>query len=283
MHWLDAPDFDLEATLASGQTFCWEPISPGRWQGFIGSTPVRLTPCPGGLAVEGTVNPQTLRDYFHLNDSWAAWLQALPPDPVLQAARAACPGLRLIRDEWWPCTASFICSSLKPVPLIRRIHWNLRRAFAPQGAQFPDLPFPTPQQIAAATETDLRALGLGYRARHLHAAARLLAEGRFDFAHLQDIPTAEAARRLQTLPGVGDKVAHCILLYAGGRLDAFPLDVWMIRILSQHYRRPGRRLRRIADLHRFAARQLGPLRGIAQLFLFHAARQGGRPQASGNH
>lgn len=193
---------------------------------------------------------------------------------MLRRARQVCCGLRLVRDDWWPCTAAFICSSLKPVPLIRRLQWAMRRRFAPAGASFPALPFPSPQQIAGAPEFLLRQIGLGYRARHLHAAARMIADGIFSFEKVETLSTPDAAHELQKLPGVGPKIAHCILLYAGGRLDAFPLDVWMTRVLRQHYGRPGRRLRSLSDCERFAARYFGPCRGLAQLYLFHAARQG---------
>jgi N-glycosylase/DNA lyase len=271
-----APDFDLDATLEAGQTFAWERRADGSWQGFAREHPCLLRAHPEGVEVQSGP-PETVRDYFHLNETWNRWMALLPPDPAVQRAVSACSGLRLIRDPWWPCTASFICSSLKQIVQIRQIHWRLRRAFAPPGAEFPQLPFPTPEQVASAPESLLRRLGLGYRARHLRAAAACLAEGRFDFAQLQALPTPQAADDLTQLPGVGDKIAHCILLYAGGRLDAFPLDVWMIRILRDLYRRPGRRLNRPADLHRFAQRHLGPARGLAQLFLFHHGRTSGAP------
>jgi N-glycosylase/DNA lyase len=271
---LAAPAFDLDATLEAGQTFAWERRSDGTWQGFAGGEACILRAHPEGVEVRlGPVD--AVRDYFHLNASWNEWMALLPPDPAVRRAVGACGGLRLIRDPWWPCTASFICSSLKQIPHIRQIHWRLRRAFAPPGAVFPQLPFPTPEQVAAAPESLLRRLGLGFRARHLRAAAACLAEDRFVFDALRELPTPQAAHALTQLPGVGDKIAHCILLYAGGRLDAFPLDVWMIRILRHHYRRPGRRLNHPADLHRFAGRHLGPARGLAQLFLFHHGRTSG--------
>lgn len=272
MPFLPLPGFDLEATLDAGQTFAWERRADGSWQGFAGEHPCIVATRPGGIHVlHGPVD--AVRAYFfHAGPEGERLLDALPSDPAVRQALDQCRGLRLIQDPWWPCTASFICSSLKPVPQIRQLHWKLRRAWAAPGADFPHLPFPSPTQVAEGGEALLRRLGLGFRARHLHAAACVLAEGRWDFSELAGLPTPEAARHLSRLPGVGDKIAHCILLYAGGRLDAFPLDVWMIRVMQRHYRRPGRRLSRPADLHRFAARHFGPLRGLAQLYLFHYAR-----------
>lgn len=271
---IDAPDFDLHACLESGQTFAWHLLPDRSWQGWIGDTPCHLRQEGRTLHAEGPVNETQLRDYFHLDERWNGLLAGLPAeDTAVQQARHDCRGLRLIRDPWWPCTANFICSSLKQIPQIRKIHWQLRKAFGPPGPTWPHCAFPTPAQIAAAPESLLRAAGLGYRARHLHRAAHMICAGDFDFDTLDALSTSEAAEALTRLPGVGDKVAHCILLYAGARYDAFPLDVWMIRLLRQHYTRPGRRLRHPRDLHRFGERHLGPLRGLAQLFLFHQGRK----------
>ncbi|MDX6767721.1 MAG: DNA glycosylase [Candidatus Methylacidiphilales bacterium] len=269
---IEAPDFDLHATLDCGQTFSWECLPDRTWQGWIHGIPCLIRQCGDELEIEGTIDPGVVRSYFALDDSWASWMELLPADPVVRAAAEACRGLRCIQDPWWECTANFICSSLKQIPQIRRIHRALRAAYSPGIPVWPGAPFPGPATIATAPESILRAAGLGYRARHLHRAATHLTEKGFDFASTAGMPIEVAARKLCELPGVGDKVAHCILLYAGRRYDAFPLDVWMIRLIRQHYRRPGRRLNRMADLHRFALRHLGPHRGLAQLYLFHDGR-----------
>lgn len=275
---IEAPLFDLDACLASGQTFSWERRAHGAWHGWLRGTPCILRQEGPRLLVDApSLGEEEVRAYFHLDAAWDRLLAALPPDGPLDAARTAHPGLRVIHDPWWECTAGFICSSLKQIPHIRAIHWNLRRLFSGRETDpWPDAAFPRPDQIASQPESLLRTARLGYRARHLHGAARLLAGDGFDFAALDGLATAEAAEALRVLPGVGDKVAHCILLYAGRRYDALPLDVWMIRLLRRHYGGPGRRLRRPADLHRFTLRRFGPARGIAQLFLFHHGRNARR-------
>lgn len=273
MPFIEAPDFDLHATLDSGQTFCWETRPDGACEGWIHDIPCRLTPMGNRIKIEGDASPQSVRTYFQLDESWESLCARLPDDPVVRAAAASCRGLRCIKDSWWECTANFICSSLKQIPQIRRINRALRAAFSPGHPGWPNAAFPTPDQIAAQPESLLRAAGLGYRARHLHRASQLIAAKGFNFHATTHLPITEAATHLRQLPGVGDKVAHCILLYAGRRYDAFPLDVWMIRLIRQHYRKPGRRLGTIPELHRFAKRHLGETRGLAQLYLFHQGRK----------
>ena len=191
----------------------------------------------------------------------------------MRAALASCRGLRLLRQDPWECLASFILSSTKQIVQIRQIILLLcercgdpvvvpagePRAFA----------FPSPEKIAAMTETDLRGCKMGFRAPHLLATARQIADGRLDLSRLRTLPPAEARAELMKLRGVGGKIADCVLLFAGGVDTAFPVDVWVERALRQLYfprRVTAKRL------HHFAATHFGPHAGYAQQYLFHYMR-----------
>ena len=130
--------------------------------------------------------------------------------------------------------------------------------------------FPTPQKIAALTEAQLRACKMGFRAPNLLAAARQIAEGKFDLEKIRRLDYAEARAELMKLRGVGGKIADCVLLFAYGFDSAFPVDVWIERALQRLYfprrRASGPRLRR------FAATHFGPHAGYAQQYLFHYMR-----------
>src|SRR5690606_25903957 len=116
----------------------------------------------------------------------------------------------------------------------------------------------------------LRCCALGYRAKSLHLAARAVASGEIDLAAVEREPSLERAREeLMRLHGVGGKIAHCALLFGAGRWDAFPIDVWMERILREHYRK---RLNG-PKLQAWAGRHFGPHAGYAQQYLFHFARK----------
>ncbi len=130
--------------------------------------------------------------------------------------------------------------------------------------------FPTPQRIAAFTEAELRACKMGFRAPNLLAAAREIAEGRFDLERIRHLPHAEARAELMKLRGVGGKIADCVLLFAYGFDSAFPVDVWIERALQRLYF-PRRRASE-PRLRRFAATHFGPHAGYAQQYLFHYMR-----------
>jgi N-glycosylase/DNA lyase len=200
----------------------------------------------------------------------------------MRAAIASCHGLRLLRQDPWECLASFILSSTKQIVQIRQIVALLCERFGEPCSVEPvarldsatgrtlQFSFPTPQRLATATEAELRACKMGFRAPNLLAAAREIAEGRFDLERIRHLPHAEARTELMKLRGVGGKIADCVLLFAYGFDSAFPVDVWIERALQQLYF-PRRRASE-KRLRGFAATHFGPHAGYAQQYLFHYIR-----------
>jgi N-glycosylase/DNA lyase len=187
---------------------------------------------------------------------------------------AACRGLRLLRQDPWECLASFILSSTKQIVQIRQIIAVLCERYGEPLAVAPGCPpafaFPGPARLACATEAELRGCKMGFRAPYLLATARMVASGQFDLARLQSLPLEVARTELMQLPGVGRKIADCVLLFAYGFQSAFPVDVWVLKALRQLYF-PRRRVSP-QRLHRFAATHFGPCGGYAQQHLFHYMR-----------
>jgi 3-methyladenine DNA glycosylase/8-oxoguanine DNA glycosylase len=130
--------------------------------------------------------------------------------------------------------------------------------------------FPSAKWLASVTEGELRACKMGFRAPYLLAAARRIADGKFDLERLRHLTLAEAREELMKLRGVGGKIADCVLLFAYGFDGAFPVDVWVERALRELYF-PRRR---VSDkrLQHFAATHFGPHAGYAQQYLFHYMR-----------
>jgi N-glycosylase/DNA lyase len=217
-------------------------------------------------------------------------------------AIAACHGLRILRQDPWECLASFILSSTKQIVQIRQIVSLLCERFGEPittvqvGRAVPCPPssanrgvlidqdgahgvtrptqscfaFPTPQRLAACTETELRACKMGFRAPNLLAAARQIANGKLNLENLRTLSYPEARAELMKLRGVGGKIADCVLLFAYGFDSAFPVDVWIERALQRLYF-PRRRASE-PRLRRFAATHFGPHAGYAQQYLFHYMR-----------
>ncbi|MGA2658496.1 MAG: DNA glycosylase [Verrucomicrobiota bacterium] len=270
--------YDLEATLNCGQAFRWRLTERG-WTGVIGTHPVCLCSHGRGLEAE-TAQPVSdwgwLTEYLQTDLNLEEVLRTFPEDQPMRAALASCRGLRLLRQDPWECLASFILSSTKQIVQIRQIVESLCQRYgepppAPTGADFARArTFPSPARLALAGETELRACKMGFRAPYLLAAAQKVAAGELDLARLGARGPESARAQLMQLPGVGPKIADCVLLFAYGFQDAFPLDVWVLRALRQLYF-PGRRIK-LARLRRFAATHFGPYAGYAQQYLFHYIR-----------
>lgn len=265
-------NFCLDDTLGAGQTFSWNRSEDGWWSGWIQGQPCALRQLGARVEVNSSFDsPKPIIHYLGLDDDPRALLAPYLKDPRLKEAFQATAGLRCVREPWWECTANFVCSSLKQIVHIRQLNAALRVSLGqphPAGGYC----FPTPAEIEAAGESALRSIKLGYRAKFLHQTAGEIIRGNFAPEHLHDLPTEAAALRLRTLPGIGDKIAKCILLYAFRRFDAFPVDVWIARIMKEWYFPRGRKLPTFQQIEDKSKRLFGEHRGLAQCHLFHYAR-----------
>ena len=269
---LMAHGLNLDATLSSGQAFSWKRTPTGQWRGWIDGRPCLVWVQGDALRAVG---PGLTRDavnaYFGLDLPVEKMLATFPSDPWLEKAQEFAPGLRILRQDPWETLCNFICSSLKQIVQIEQINHELRQAF---GDKVGDglHSFPDAGRLALATEAKLRACKLGFRAKHLYVAARQIAASEVSLERVATLPTAEAREELLRIRGVGEKVANCILLFAYGRAEAFPIDVWVERVLRRLYFNNSQRIKH-ERLVTFANSHFGPYRGYAQQFLFHWIRK----------
>jgi N-glycosylase/DNA lyase len=269
-------DYDLAATLDSGQVFRWHERK-GSWIGIVGKNWVRLTQTLNGIRAE-TAGPAEnwvwLQNFLQTDADLETILKTFPKDAQMRNAVAVCRGLRVLRQDPWECLASFILSSTKQIVQIRQIIALLCEQFGEPILVPPNesavFAFPPPEKIARASETGLRACKMGFRAPYLLAAARQIAEEKFNLENLRQLPLAEARGELLKLRGVGGKIADCVLLFAYGFTSAFPVDVWVERALRELYF-PRQRVTE-KRLQHFAATHFGPHAGCAQQYLFHYIR-----------
>lgn len=264
-----AGGINLGETLRCGQSFRWRTEPDGAWRGVIGGAVVRVRQRGDALACDTALPPEAVAAYFRLDDPLDAIYATFPPDPALQQAVEAYRGMRLVRYEAWDAVLSFLCATNANIPRIDKMLGALAARF---GERLDDdlYTLPRPHRLAASSEDELRALGLGYRAAYVLQAARMVDSGQFDLDGLATLDYEAAHARLQALPGVGPKVADCVCLFALGWLQAVPVDVWVRRILLA--RRSG--LRSYRAMAEFAREWLGPYAGYAQQYLFHYERMG---------
>jgi N-glycosylase/DNA lyase len=263
---------DLQGTLTSGQAFSWKRTPEGHWRGWIDGRPCLVWSQGDALRAVGPgLTHEAVSSYFSLDLEVEKIFATFPSDPWLDQAQNFAPGLRILRQDPWETLCNFICSSLKQIVQIEQINHELRRTF---GDEFGEglHSFPDASRLALATEAKLRACRMGFRAKHLFVASKQIASSEVSLDKIGKLPTPEAREELLRIRGVGEKVANCILLFAYGRLEAFPIDVWVERVLRRLYfhnnpRVKHERLRTFADSH------FGPYRGYAQQFLFHWIRK----------
>jgi N-glycosylase/DNA lyase len=267
-----ADDFDLARTLDSGQVFHWEQCGHG-FVGTIDAQGVYVEQRRNQLFFSGAT-AKVIAYYFALDHPLEEICRSFPEDAAMCAARDFCQGLRIIRQPRWECLATFITSSMKQVAHIRQMSRALRERYGEHrkilGGEV--YTFPRADRIAELAEEDLRGCALGYRAKNLLATARRVGSGEADLEKWSQLPDESLRERLCSLPGVGAKVANCVMLFAYERLRAFPIDVWIERVLRQKYF-PRRRKVTAAQLRDFCETYFGDHGGYAQQYLFHHARK----------
>jgi N-glycosylase/DNA lyase len=257
----DGGGLDPDVTFDCGQCFRWEKAADGAWEGVAFGRELRVRRRDKLLLFEGTDAEEFARlwaPYFDLGRDYAALLASYESDPVLRLAVRFAPGLRILRQEPWEALCSFILSQNNNIPRIRGIIARLCEAF---GERLPGgrHAFPGAERLAGLSAADLAPLRCGFRAKYILDAARKVASGEVELGVLSSTPVAQARESLQSILGVGPKVAECALLFGCGRLECFPQDVWIKRALACFY--PS------GFPARFAASA-----GVAQQILFHYAR-----------
>lgn len=278
---IDATGFDLAGTLSSGQSFRWRMAGPDEWRGIVRESVLSVRQVEGLLEVRfvsdgnwGENRVAGITEYFdlHLQSDYASIRARLVRNERIRRLLEVQSGLHILRQEPFEVLISFIISAFNNILRIERCIDRLARCYGRPlnvSAQL-EHAFPAPEALATASETELRACGLGYRAPYVkEAAARVVSLGA-GFESFARLPTARLRAELLQFPGIGVKVAECILLFAYHRLEAFPIDVWVRRAMCQLYYR-GRRLpdRRLAAR---ASREFGADAGLAQQYLFTAYR-----------
>jgi len=259
------------ALMDSAQCFHWREAD-GRFGAVVAGRPVWLWQDGAGIHAEGECETGLLRHYLDLDRDYTAIAAEYSDIPAARRAVELFPGMRVLNQPPWEALVAFILSANNNVARIRNLVRALCEGYGERygGGDEVLYAFPTPERLAACDEAALRALKVGYRAAFLIETARRVLEG-FPLEGLCRMPYDEAHKMLTTLPGVGDKVADCVLLFGCGHTEAFPVDVWVARLLQSWFgfadmSRPA--------MTRAARARLGPHAGLMQQFLFHAARTG---------
>jgi N-glycosylase/DNA lyase len=237
---IQSSDFNLKKIAESGQCFRMNPNAAGGYTLVALGRVLRLSETPLGCALDCTQAEfdALWRDYFDLERDYASLrASADPQDAFLNRACEYGRGIRMLRQDPWEMLITFILSQRKNIPAIRYCVEALCKRYGGTiehtGESF--FAFPSAERLAALDERCLLDCSLGYRAKYVSAAARLVASGALDLTKIANLTDDELMQALLSVPGVGEKVANCVLLFGYHRLGRFPRDVWINRIVENEY------------------------------------------------
>jgi N-glycosylase/DNA lyase len=277
--------FDLDFSLCCGQVFRWRKVGKW-WYGVVGERVFKVQQNGAELDFEN-VDEDFVRYYFGLNDDLAQISNCISKDDYIRLALRRFEGLRIVRQDPWECLISFICATYKSIAAIEQMLQKLSMKFGERrvfdGLEF--YPFPSAERLAFASERGLRECGLGYRAKYVQATAKKIHEEKINLESLTSLPYLEARKFLLGFAGVGLKVADCVLLFSLEKLEAFPVDVWVKRVILNHYcdHFPEALVKKMKShnsltngeyekIGAFARSYFGRYAGYAQEYLYHYER-----------
>lgn len=251
---------DLELTLDCGQAFRWEKQNDSSWSGVAEGVFLNIKKEGDAFILKNTSKADfenVWRNYFDFDRNYAEICDRLRQDDLLKCTVDEYYGIRILNQDSWEALCSFVISQQNNIKRIKGIIDRLCRAY---GDEVADgwYSFPSAQRLSSLSVEDFEKLGTGYRAKYLERLAKDVAQGRIDLSSIKQLSLEQARKKLLEIYGVGVKVADCALLFGFGFYDAFPVDVWMKRVMQ--YYPDG--LPECFD----------GIGGIAQQYLFHWAR-----------
>lgn len=255
-------DFSLDETLDCGQAFRWKKTESEydcTYTGFFLNKNLKISQKGNIFIFHDTSESDFLNiwaDYFDLNTDYGELKRIFSRDETLKKACEFAGGIRLLRQNPWESLISFIISQNNNIPRIKLI---IDRLCSHYGY------FPSAEELSAETPESIDYLKSGFRAKYIIDASQKVSSGEINLSEIKSLPLDEARQKLITIKGVGKKVSECVLLFGMYRTDAFPIDVWIKRVLENYYPEGF-------------PEYTHPYEGIAQQYLFHYIRS----QASAN-
>ena len=281
---------DLPNTLESGQAFRWRrertsdaTISDHKqwFTGVIFNNIVRMCHVPYGIEFQCSPDDEAVLkplifDYLRLGDDLEEIYQSIAIDDWMTEATSHYHGMRLLRQDPWECLVSFLCSLTSNISRIKNNVEDLAKYFG-QPIIFGDSirhTFPTAVELAAVGEKQLRELRIGFRAKYIDIVSNMVAESSLDLMSLRSESYIDCLELLTKFPGVGDKVANCVLLFSMDKLEAFPVDVWIDRVLGEIYGDAigSKKISQKNQMRMWAQNYFGDYAGYANQYLFHRRR-----------
>ena len=268
-------EINIEDTINSGQVFLWEK-KENEWYGINGQNVLVIDEKTRDFRKN---NAELI--FFRQNDNFEEIYSYLKKDKIVKKALDTFPGIRLLQQDPFQCYISFIVSSNSNIPNIKTRLQNLCKKFGEKkiinSNEF--FLFPKSSVISNASISKILDCGVGYRAKAIKKASIAVTNGEIDFENLKNMNYNDAKQELVKVFGIGNKVADCILLFSLNKLEAFPLDRWMLRILQKYYSNKFEPTSKtITDktyekIHEKVVEHFGKYAGYSQQLLFKMERE----------
>ena len=272
--------FEPRDIFECGQCFRWNKEENGSYTGMFSDCVLNVEKSDGKIIFTGNENvtEEKINNYFDLQRDYSKIKQELSKvDDNLLKATCYGRGIRILNQDLWETIISFIISANNNIPRIKGIIERISKQYGDEiifnGKKY--YTFPTMQELSKATAEDFRKLGLGFRDVRVYETTRLINTRKFNIDELYTLNTQQAKEKLLTLPGVGPKVADCILLFSTlKRFDVFPIDVWVRRVMNDLYihNEDEKKLNK-NEIRKIADEKFGALEGMAQQYLFYWKRE----------
>lgn len=266
---------NVENSINSGQVFLWRK-NKDYWYGVNAQDILKID---NSGNIKSYQNIKT--DFFRKKDNMDEIIKSISKDSTTRNAVKKYPGLRLLEQDPFQCLISFIVSSNSNIQKIKISLEKLCKKFGNK-IEFDKqefVLFPKPASIANASINEILKCGVGYRSKFIKEAAKMISSNKIDFESLKKSDYFETKESICSIPGVGNKVADCIMLFSLNKLEAFPLDRWMIRILEKYYfnefqvKTKTITKKQYDIMHEKIVNYFGPYAGYAQQFLFKMERE----------
>ena len=272
MYRIRTKDFNLDHTLSCGQVFRWE--RNDQWTGIVNGAVIHAKQDNDELFIESSLPKDTIIDYFRLDDDIGKIYASINCDEKIASLINKYRGLRLIRQDPWECLVSYICSSNNT---IRNISNSIKRMCECFGNEIEKgiYSFPVPKVLADVELCDMVQCRLGFRSPRVLKIANMVANREFDLYGIKDLSYTQGRKELVKIEGVGNKIADCVLLFAFGKLESFPVDTHIEQIMERYYgfNFKGVKSKKRDEIADFARIYFGEFCGYAQEYLYLENRE----------
>lgn len=274
----NAKSFEPVHIFECGQCFRWNKEEDGSYTGVIKNSVINVKKLGKDVEFTGVCDEnikQICEEYFNLQTNYEAIKEKLSNiDIYLKNSIEYGNGIRILKQDLWETLLSFIISANNNIPRIKTIIERIAKKYGNRIEYRNKIyyTFPTPEMLQNASIDNFRGLGLGFRDVRIYETVQRTLKGEIDLEKLKQEENTEVLRKkLLEIPGVGPKVADCVMLFALNRFDVFPVDVWVKRVISELYFNKKEQTPNV--IHEFAEKQYGNLAGLAQQYLFYWRRE----------